>query len=217
MRLRRFVPIIIIAVVGIYLYNRFISDNNSKLRISLSGSAKYQVLERGEIHYSDSKNVKIKNEYEVIMNVHPKDDVFIISGEISNIKAPVLLPFVKSNSFYVVTDNNYCPSKTSFIYPSEIRKLNYYITDKEVFEGKIWKNYFCNGSFSCEYEIEKVNDNNVEIYTRCDGTASEKEISMISHLIFSRTRKIFTALDMDISVKTGNIKSDWHFSDRIKK
>lgn len=217
MKLRRFIPIIIIAVVGIYFYSRLMREDNSKFRIKPDGSAKYQVIEHGKIHYSDNKTVKIKNEYEVIMNVHPKDDTFVISGETANIKSPVLLPFVKANSFYIVTDKNYCPSKTSFIYPSEIRRLNYYITDNEIFEGKMWKNYFCKGTFSCEYTVEKIDTKNVDISVSCDGTTNKKDILMISSLVYSKSRNIFTNLEMDVSVKSGNIKSEWHFSDNIKK
>ncbi len=197
----------------------FIKPNKVYLSVkNIDTAQKILVSEKGILEFPDSSKKVIKNHYVASLMFKEKDGKLNISGTYTGKIDKKLQSIVKSHDidFSLNFDNkvSFCPNNFSPLYPVSVKRLLYFFPKKHLFEGKLWKGYFCNGKLTCSYKIFKITKKDVKMGFRCSGSINNNRLVIFSTAKFDLYRRLFKKFNLNLMTFSKKIATTWIFDEK---
>ena len=207
----------VISVVYIYQNGGFTGFNKTTFEFKPEAVLDKKIMETGKITYKPGKIQTFENNYISHEKRTFSNNILTLEGKTEGDFDPVLKPLMKGGTYSqkIDTSTSFCPENFIPHYPSALRGYIYFMPRTPLFDGQKWEVNSCGGKFFCFYSASmKEGENKIDL--SCSGSIGETQTTTSGIMRLNENFDGFAGIEMEITSESGELQSEWHFSEETK-
>ncbi len=180
-----------------------------------------EVTEKGTLTYRSGTTLGLSNHYLLEQHFLREEGTLRLTGRVEKgaLFDERLRGLVSGDrfdrSFTAVPAGDRCPVAVSPLYPMALRRFFYALPSRPVFPGQVWRIDFCDGRFSCRYEIDTVRGSDFSFAADCAGALPEGlSVTLLARLSFRADPGLIDRAEATIRAVQGPVDAQWDIAER---